>query len=656
VSRVLVVTETSRSHGEFRRPWVRSLYGAHVRRYRRAVAATLARLAPAHEVTLVAGRDLVDRATLPAGVRLRLYDEESFKTEAEPLADLGARLVAAWWPRRDAEPALSVNGVWLPDLLPVAKGILLRLEVFESLAALERVMDEVKPQRLVLMTGASTAERLARAFAEDRAIAVSAAAWIPSALALAALGRTLRVREDWQALRQLLHQARRSPPLPEGRPRIVFTACQTRHFEVVEPLAVSLHRAGVGATVLAASVDGAMDARLVRVGAAGVPCAYFMDYLPRAEARRVVRELRPLRRRLLHCLDADPAYDTLSRHGSVRLGRILRPFAVDALSRSVVIARLYLEGALRALDALGPDAVVIASDRRYAERALALAARARGIPILLFWGASLLSRDRTNTFDVADRLLLIGNDVRAALVAQGLEPRRLTVVGDPRSNAARLEPRTGLRERVFADFALAPGRPLLVLVSKYVSVLFSSEEKEAFYRTVALAVERLGRPHVVIKVHPNEHLPLLREQVRGWGWRDAVLTQSYDIHRLFRAADVAVMVTSMAGVEAMAMECPVVALQTRGKDFEGDYMPPYVSEGAVARVDMDDAEGLAAALASLVSDAAAREALVARGRAFAARYLHPVDGRLTERLVGVVAEVGAEVAALRAERAAAGRA
>ena len=150
---------------------------------------------------------------------------------------------------------------------------------------------------------------------------------------------------------------------------------------------------------------------------------------------------------------------------------------------------------------------------------------------------------------------------------------------------------------------------------------------------------------MVIKVHPNERLPLLRDQVREWGWRDAILIQSYDIHRLFRAADAAVMVTSMAGVEAMAMECPVVAVQTRGKDFEGDYMPAYVSEAAVARVDMGDADGLAAALAGLVSEGPTRDALVARGRTFAARYLHPVDGRLTERLVGVVAEVEAELGA-----------
>jgi len=663
MSSVLVVTETSRSDGEFRRPWVRAAYAWHVRRYRRAVAAAVARLALRDEVTLLAGRELVEQATLPAGVDVRLYDKESFKAESDPLAALASSLISGWWPDREAEPALSVNGVWLPDLLPVAKGILLRLDVLESLAAIERVMDEVKPQRIVLMTGASTAEHLARAFGEDRGIPVRNAKWMSTAISLAAIGlawlrRRLRTRQEQNVVGHMLSPTRPFGPTAAGRGRIVLSVCQTRHFEVVEPLSVSLREGGLDTTVLAAYVDGEaapIEARIKRVKDAGVSCAYFMNYLSPVDARLIEQELRPLQQRLLRRLTEYPEYELLSRHGSVRLARILRPFAEDAINNGLVISRLYLESARRALDALSPDAVVIASDRRYAERALALVARARGIPTLLFWGASLLSRDRINTFDVADRLLLIGDDVRAEMSKQGIEPRRLTVVGDPRSNAARLMDRTALRERIFTEFELPPDRPLVVLISKYVSVLFSPEEKEALYRTVAAAVERLGRVSVIIKVHPNEQVALLGKQVREWGWADPYLTQSYDIHRLFRAADVAVMVTSMAGVEAMAMDCPVVAVQTRGKDFEGDYMPAYVSEGAVARVDMGDAEGLAAALSGLVSQGPTRDALVARGRTFAARYLHPVDGRLTDRLVGVVAEVEAELEALKSGRAPVGR-
>jgi hypothetical protein len=399
-------------------------------------------------------------------------------------------------------------------------------------------------------------------------------------------------------------------------------------------------------TVLASTIEGAgLDATLRRRAAAGVSCASFMDHLPLAEAQRIARAMRPVIRRLLGRLTTGSESEARTRSGAVRLWPTLAPFARDAVRWNLRTGRLYLEAAVRALDTLRPEAVIIASDRRFAERALVLAARERRIPTMLFWGSALLGRDRTNTFGVTDRVLLIGDDVRAALVEQGVAPSRLATVGDPRSNAARLVPRERLRAEIAAEFRLAVERPLLVMVSKYVSVLFSQDEKEAFYRTVREAVRRLGDPNVVVKVHPNEDPGLLRAQVRAWGWPDAVLTQAYDIHRLFRAADAAIMVTSMAGIEAMAMGCPVVAAQTRDKDFEGGYMPPYVSEGAVERVDIEDADALAAALGRLLTDPVARDELVERGRKFAAGYIHPVDGGLAERLLGTVDAIRAELAA-----------
>jgi len=198
-----------------------------------------------------------------------------------------------------------------------------------------------------------------------------------------------------------------------------------------------------------------------------------------------------------------------------------------------------------------------------------------------------------------------------------------------------------LRAEVRRDFGFQPDRGLVVLVSKYVSLLFSPEEREALFKTMHAAARQLDGVDVVVKVHPNEDIARLREQVREWGWSEAILTKEYDIHRLFGAADAAVMVTSMAGLEAMALGCPVVAVQTAGKDFEGEYMPPYVSQGSIPRVDLGDPGGLAAVLRRLLEDSPEREAVVERGRAFSASYIHPVDGRLAARLLALTDEIRA---------------
>jgi glycosyltransferase involved in cell wall biosynthesis len=241
-------------------------------------------------------------------------------------------------------------------------------------------------------------------------------------------------------------------------------------------------------------------------------------------------------------------------------------------------------------------------------------------------------------------MLVIGEHLKVQLVeTEKIKPERISVVGDPRSNAARLVPRGQLRRSVVDAFGLDPHRPVIVFASKYVSFLFSAEEKEAYYRTVIDGLRQSDSgAQVILKVHPNENAALVREQAKQWGWPDVPVTQEHDIHQLFAAADAAVMVTSMAGVEAMALGCPVIAVQMAGKDYDGGYMFPYVREGAVERADIGDAQGFARALDRVLLDDHARAGLVKRGFAFAERYIHPVDGALASRFLAVVEEIRRE--------------
>jgi glycosyltransferase involved in cell wall biosynthesis len=636
VSRVLLVAEaTPRAVGEFRRPWVRALYRRYLGRYRTALAAAAARLAAVHDVTVLAGRDTFDRAGLPVTADLRAWEDELLRNEPEALAFLTRELIAEWWPPRD-EPGLTFDGVWLPDLLPVTKAILLRLELMDYVGIVVRALDDLKPGGVVLLTGASIVERVARALAAERGIPVRVAQRSPAARVLAAAGRALRRREERRAL--AAHVNHRRMPVSTPAASWLFSVSHARHFLVVDPLVRALTARGRASVVLAATSENrAMLAPLGRAMGDGAAGGHLMDHLPRADVRRLVRELRPVSRRLLARLRY--------RQPGGSLAAIVAPYACDAVTTSLATARLYVAAAFRAIDAHRPAAVVITSDRRMSERALALAARQRRIPSLLFYGGAILSRDRANLFDVGDRILVLGEHVRRGLIEQGIEARRIVAVGDPRSNAARLVSREQLRADVCRDFGLEPSRSLIVMVSKYVSLLFSAGEKEAFYRTVHEAVAALGHASIVVKLHPNEDPDLVRRQVETWDWPDALLTKDYDIFRLFGAAAAAVMVTSMAGIEAMSMDCPVIAVQTPGKDFEGGGMPAYVSEAAVEHVDMGDAKELERALRRIVSDPAARAALVERGRRFAAPHLQPSDGPPIDRAQAIVDEIRNDLAA-----------
>jgi len=650
VSRVLLVTQAARGYGEFRRPWVRALYRRYAARYRRVVTTAARRLAAeGASVVMLAARDFVNAATLPAGVDVRWYDEESLKLDPRELVRLNDHLTSGWWSAAGAAPELMRGRVWLPELLRQARGIVMQLEITEPFTVVRRVLDDVKPERVVLVSGASTLERLGRLLAEHRGLPVHVAA--PAFLGARLYARAVRAlqpREERRRLRDFLAFPRRAPAAAGPRP-IVFVTCRPRHHFVVDPLATAMTEAGVEPLVLATPVrDPELEARLTGLQAAGVRCGRLSDYLAARDARRIARRTRRECRALWRRLTRDGALRRALEWEGLPLWRVALPIVRDTVQRTLPVAALFQEAAFRALDALAPRAVVITSNRRYAERALALAARTRGVPCLFFSGTLLMSHDRYSFLDVADRLLVIGPHLRDGILReQDVSPEAIAVVGDPRSNAARTVEPARLRADVVRDLELAPDRPLVIFVSKYVSRLFTVAEKEAFYRTMAAALATLPPLNVVVKVHPNELEEIVVGQVRAWGLSAAVMTKRYDVHRLFGAADAAVMVTSMAGIEAMALGCPVVAVQAAGKDYEGESMPPYVSEGVVERVTMGDAPALAAALRRILDDSAARAALVARGRAFASRYVHPVDGALAERVLATIEDARAAIAERR---------
>jgi glycosyltransferase involved in cell wall biosynthesis len=644
VTRVLLVTQSTRSIGEFRRPWVRALDRRYVARFRREVAAAVRALARDAEVTALTSRELVDAGALADGVDVHFFHDESYRVSSDDVEAITTRLTRDWWPSPARAPSLVYRGVWLPDVLAVARAIVLRLEIAEPLATIDGVCDEVRPDAVVLLHGASIPERLARCVAERRRLPVSVASprfvW---ARLYARACAALFPREERLRLRSFLDHPRRTPPprRPRAGERVLFVTCRPRHHYLVDPLVAALADAGAETHVVASpNREPEMGTRLRALGEAGVAWSTLVDYLPLGDALRLVRRYRPLFRRVWRRVERDPRFAERLAWNGIALHEVARPFLRDSVEKSLLSALICQEAAFRAVEALEPSAVVVTSNRRHAERAMAQVARARRLPCLLFSGTLVLGRDPSHRFDVGDRVVVIGNYLRERLVAEKLvDAARISVVGDPRSNAARLVAPARLREEVVADFGLAPGRPLLVMVSKYVSLLFSAEEKERFYRTVAGAVALLEAPNVIVKIHPNEDLALVREQAREWGWSAAVLTKEYDIHRLFGAADVAIMVTSMAGIEAMALGCPVVAVHTPGKDFEGQGTPPYVSAGVVRRVELGDPARLAAAVRGLLEDGKARADLVERARRFAARYVHPVDGALAARLLAVVDDI-----------------
>src|SRR5258708_33758001 len=104
MSGTLLVTESTRSYGEFRRRWVRAAFERYVRRYRRRLVRAVEEERARGPVTLLTARQLLGDARLPTGVSVCYYDEESYKVDSRALGDSTARLVSGPGPTAEAWP------------------------------------------------------------------------------------------------------------------------------------------------------------------------------------------------------------------------------------------------------------------------------------------------------------------------------------------------------------------------------------------------------------------------------------------------------------------------------------------------------------------------------------------------------------------------
>jgi CDP-glycerol glycerophosphotransferase (TagB/SpsB family) len=318
----------------------------------------------------------------------------------------------------------------------------------------------------------------------------------------------------------------------------------------------------------------------------------------------------------------------------VDLWNLFGPFLKAVTYEMCDSAVLYVEAVARSLERTKPKQIIVVGDRRIPERAALFLARPLGIKTCFYLNNTILSREMTNKYELSDTVLVVGNNIQHGLRQRGDVSGEIVVVGDPRFDSIFTKDRDVLRREFCAKYNLDSEKPIVVMASKYISTNFTLQEKETLYRLTKTAFENLPGYQWIVKAHPNENKELLREQIAQWGAAPQAILQNVDIVQLFGIADAALMVTSMAGLEAMILKVPVVAFQPDEKDLDKSNIIPYIGSGTAWRA--RNAEEISRGLKTLVEDAAVREEQVSNAFAFASHYIRPPDGKSADRILSLL--------------------
>jgi len=328
--------------------------------------------------------------------------------------------------------------------------------------------------------------------------------------------------------------------------------------------------------------------------------------------------------------------------------RALAGVAVRTRTMSAILERI--------AERAGLAAVVLGFDTIAAGRAAAATARRLGVPTVHV-PHGVLARPRVpmrwqGAQVFADAVCAPGPYSHAGYVAQGVRPDAVRLTGSPRWDlyaALDAAARARCREAVAAALGLDPAAPLVVYGATWVErgTAHSCAHQQAAlaaYRQVLEGVRRLARRRVqlVVKLHPGEWsrpsadgpslLAGYHGVARRAGVERVVVTAGYKTE-LIAAADALVVLNSNLGIEGLLCGRPVVNVPLL--PVEHDCL--FADEPAV--VALRRLEEVGAALAAVLDDAALRARLAAAAPAAVRRYAHEPDGRASERVAAVVAEL-----------------
>ena len=190
--------------------------------------------------------------------------------------------------------------------------------------------------------------------------------------------------------------------------------------------------------------------------------------------------------------------------------------------------------------------------------------------------------------------------------------------------------RESVRSKLVEEWRLDLSKKIVLWTTQCHGV--SDAENKLNFRAVFDSISSIGNVQLIIKQHPGEperYDTMIREHLEGYSLDAHIVAKDADTLGLLAVSDLVLVLNSTTGLEAVALQKPLIVMNLGGQPDIGD----YVQEGVACGVYRS--EDLKSTIEQLLHD----DTCLAQNREkFIRRYLHRVDGRATERVVALIEE------------------
>ena len=355
--------------------------------------------------------------------------------------------------------------------------------------------------------------------------------------------------------------------------------------------------------------------------------------------RRVARETRrgtALAERIWKELSGQPAVrETFSHRGVAFADLSEADLAATMLLQLPWAIRSYEEMAA-VLEAVRPAVVCLYAESSGWGRAALAACRAARVPAVAVQHGIVYANYYSYVHDLdeaacprPERTAVFGEEARRLLLEMGHYPaHELVLTGSPKLDQLQESARGWDRAATRAELGVPASEPLVVVASRFRGIRRTHQSIGSALPGLVRALEALGA-RTVIKPHPAEGAEDYARVLAETGvTRAQIVPPGADLLRLLHAADALVTVESLAAVEALVLERPVVVLNAPTN------LRAMVEAGVALGVPVG-ADPTDALRRALVDESTREQLRVARAR-YRPQIAFGADGGATARILDLV--------------------
>ena len=311
-------------------------------------------------------------------------------------------------------------------------------------------------------------------------------------------------------------------------------------------------------------------------------------------------------------------------------------------------AVLDIELMKRAIEVEKPDLVLITCGYCQLGRAATIAGKLKGVPTLevqhgvihpshqgYMHAKDEISPEgsvKSPYCPIPDKMAVYGNYHKELLTKKSIYPENSVVVtGQPRYAFLSDVDKIYSKEDFFKQYQINSNHKIILWTTSFQGP--RDEENIKDLKAVFKAIQGIKNATLIIKPHPHDnkrHINMIKANLRNYNI-DAVITpSSSDTYEQLFACDLMITRGSTTGMEAIALNKPVIVLNLTGKPGAIDYVEQGVALGVYK------AEDLKPTIEKLLRD----DLDLAKNRErYIEKYLYKIDGKATERVVNVIEEM-----------------